>query len=73
MKKITTLVIAAAIAIGIVATSTDTKTVAQVEKQSNEIMLANEVGLGGGAGWYIHYSCDDTVKWAVSLRVFVGI
>ncbi|HHT7202543.1 MULTISPECIES: hypothetical protein [Bacillus] len=50
MKKITTLVIAAAIAIGIVATSTDTKTVAQVEKQSNEIMLANEVGLGGGAG-----------------------
>lgn len=71
MKKITALVLAAAVVIGVVATSPDTKTLAKVDK--DQIILMSEVGPGGGAGWYIYYSCDDTVKQAVSLRVFMEI
>ncbi|SMD65841.1 hypothetical protein BACERE00185_00072 [Bacillus mobilis] len=48
MKKITALALAVAIAIGVVATSPDTKTLAKVEK--DQIILMSEVGPGGGAG-----------------------
>ncbi|MCC2483685.1 hypothetical protein LKM01_17825 [Bacillus pacificus] len=48
MKKITALVLAVAVAIGIVATSPETKTLAKVEK--DQIILMSEVGPGGGAG-----------------------
>lgn len=50
MKKLTGLVLAAAIAIGFAATSNDTETVAQAKKEPNQIILMSEAGPGGGAG-----------------------
>ncbi|PEF60144.1 hypothetical protein CON32_00010 [Bacillus cereus] len=50
MKKITALVLAAAIAIGFVATSNDMGTVAQAKKEAKQIILMSEAGPGGGAG-----------------------